>query len=52
MKSKIAFLLIAWAFFYGMAVAGGAAQRKSLKSTAGIVSNPNNAISELKVENR
>jgi hypothetical protein len=53
MKSKITFLLIAWALFYGIAVASGAAQRKTLKSsTAGIVNNSNNAISELKVENR
>ncbi|MCW3084617.1 MAG: hypothetical protein JWP12_1983 [Bacteroidetes bacterium] len=52
MKSKITFLLIAWAFFYGMAVAGGAAHRKTFKSTTSIVSSSNNAISELNVENR
>ncbi len=52
MKSNITFLLISWAFFYGIAIAGGAAQRKSSKSNACIVSNSNNAISELKVENR
>ena len=52
MKSKITFLLISWAFFYGIAVAGAAAHRKSSKSNTCIMGNSNNAISELSVENR
>lgn len=49
MKHKVIVLLFAWAFFYGIALAGAIAHRSEIKIA---LPDAANELSQMKVENR